>query len=68
MKKLEVVYRDGGRIRVTNKRKNCSNDIFKNYMGELCPYDIESAILYTYPLKDNTPLILIKDGETINNL
>ncbi len=63
-KRLVILYKDGGKIKVTNNA--CTdNRVFREYFGNIPVISIESAILYTYPLKTHVPLVLVENGEQI---
>lgn len=63
-KQLVILYKDGGKIKVTNSA--CTdNRVFREYFGNIPVISIESAILYTYPLKTHEPLVLVENGEQI---
>lgn len=68
MKKLEIKYKSGVKTTIKNTKKRFTNELVKKYLNQYCtPVSIvESAVLYTYPLKDNTPKVLISEGKFIN--
>lgn len=70
MKKLKIEYVSGAKTVISNKRKGLTNKFFQQYMDQFArPIgNVKSAILYTYPLKDNEPLTLIEDGKVVNEL
>lgn len=35
------------------------------YTKQINPERVESAAVYTYPLKDNVPLIIVENGKVI---
>ncbi|MDO4170776.1 MAG: hypothetical protein Q4D45_12900 [Lachnospiraceae bacterium] len=63
-KQLRIEYKDGGKVKITNSRCT-SMSFFIMYLMPINPNSILNAGIYTYPLKNNEPFILIKDGERI---
>ncbi len=56
MEKLFVVYRDGAKLTVSNKRDGIVQGYFdRNVRGNSA---VKSAILQKYPKNDNSPVIL----------
>ncbi|WP_333657012.1 hypothetical protein [Tissierella praeacuta] len=70
MKRLTIKYVNGGKTDISNKRKGLTNKFFQKYMDQYVRpiSNVKSAILYTYPLKNNEPLVLIEDGKVVNEL
>lgn len=63
-KQLRIEYKDGGKVKITDGK--CTNMRF--FIEYLMPINLDSILnagIYTYPLKNNEPFILIKDGERI---
>ena len=56
------------KITLTNTKKRFTNELVRKYLNQYCRpiSNVESAILYTYPLKDNKPMLLINDGEFVD--
>lgn len=64
-KQLVVEYKDGGKVKITNLKCK-DNSMFINYLRGIAVSSIKKAVLYTYPIKDNEPLILVENGVSIN--
>lgn len=63
-KRLVILYKDGGKVKVTNNA--CiDNRVFREFFKNIPVISVESAILYTYPLKTHEPLVLVENGEQI---
>lgn len=67
MKKLEIIYNDKSKTTLKNTKNRFTNRLVRKYLDLYCrpTSKVKSAILYTYPLKDNNPLVLIKDGKEV---
>lgn len=67
MKKLVIKYKSGAKTTLTNTKARFTNRLVKKYLNQYCnPIGmVVSAILYTYPLKNNEPLILIENGKVV---
>ena len=68
MKRLEIKYKDGSSSNITNKSKNATNSVFKSHIELINHKRVKSATIFTYPIKDHKPLIIIADGKIINAL
>jgi len=70
LKRLTIKYMNGGKTDISNKRRGLTNKFFQKYMDQYGRpiSNVKSAILYTYPLKNNEPLVLIEDGKIVNEL
>ena len=70
MKKLKIKYKNGSYCNISNSRKDYPDIRFQKYLDTYARHveDVESAILYYYPIKNNEPLVLIQDGVEINKL
>lgn len=58
---LRIEYLDGGKVKATNMAG--ITQALKGYMKEINLKQIKNCGVYTYPLKNNEPLILIKNNE-----
>lgn len=65
-KQLRIEYKDGGKIKLTNS-KATNTVIFVNYLKQIQVNSILNASIYTYPVKDNKPLILVENGTPRND-
>lgn len=70
MKKLKIEYMSGAKTEISNKRKGITNKFFQRYLDQHARSisNVRKAVLYTYPLKDNEPLVLVENGKVINEL
>lgn len=70
MKKLVIIYNSGAKTTIKNTKKMYTNGLFKRYLKEYCEpaSNVRSAILYTYPLKSNESLVLIENGQIVNEI
>lgn len=60
-KQLRIEYKDGVKVKVTNKNGN--TEVFKRYLQNINLTRVKNCAIYTYPLKSNFPFILIQDSE-----
>lgn len=60
-RQLRIEYKDGSKVKITNG-KETNMSFFAKYFGKLSIGSIQNAAIYTYPLKDNEPFILVEDG------
>lgn len=59
-KQLRIEYKDGVKVKVTNKNGN--TEVLKRYLQNINLTRVYNCAIYTYPLKDNEPLVLVKNG------
>lgn len=60
-KQLRIEYKDGVKVKVTNKNGN--TEVFKRYLQSINLTRVKNCAIYTYPLKSNSPFVLIEDSE-----
>lgn len=60
-KQLRIEYKDGGKVKITNGKATNMN-IFARYFRKLNIGSIKNAAIYTYPIKNNEPFVLVEDG------
>lgn len=60
-KQLRIEYKDGVKVKVTNKNGN--TEVFKRYLQSVNLTRVKNCAIYTYPLKSNSPFFLIQDSE-----
>ncbi len=57
--RIKIVYKDGGQLTLTNGKKDCPIDHYRErFLYD--PSRIESAVLQYYPKKDNEPINLLE--------
>lgn len=59
-KQLRIEYKDGVKVKVTNENGN--TEVFKRYLQNINLTRVKNCAIYTYPLKDNFPFVLVKDS------
>lgn len=59
-KQLRIEYKDGVKVKVTNKNGN--TEVFKRYLQNINLTRVKNCAIYTYPLKSNSPFVLIEDS------
>lgn len=65
-KQLIIEYKDGGKVKLTNAKCH-ENNMFIKYLKQIPISSILNSTLYTYPLKDNSPLVLVENGVSQND-
>lgn len=60
-KQLRIEYKDGVKVKVTNKNGN--TEVFKRYLQSVNLTRVKNCAIYTYPLKSNSPFVLVEDRE-----
>lgn len=60
-KQLRIEYKDGVKVKVTNKNGN--TEVFKRYLQSVNLTRVKNCAIYTYPLKNNSPFVLVEDSE-----
>ena len=60
-KQLRIEYKDGVKVKVTNKNGN--TEVFKRYLQNINLTRVKNCAIYTYPLKSNSPFVLIQGSE-----
>lgn len=60
-KQLRIEYKDGVKVKVTNKNGN--TEVFKRYLQSINLTRVKNCAIYTYPLKSNSPFVLVEDSE-----
>lgn len=60
-RQLRIKYKDGSQLKVIST-KSGDNSVFAPYLSQLSIEKVQEAGLYTYPLKDNEPLIFVERG------
>ncbi|RDY30309.1 hypothetical protein [Lachnotalea glycerini] len=65
-KQLRIEYKDGGEVKLTNS-KATNTSIFVNYLKQIPVTSILNASVYTYPLSENKPLVLVENGVPRND-
>ncbi|WP_133964638.1 hypothetical protein [Eubacterium limosum] len=60
-KQLRIEYKDGVKVKVTNKNGN--TEVFKRYLQSVNLTRVKNCAIYTYPLKSNPPFVLVEDRE-----
>lgn len=66
-RQLRIKYKDGSQLKVTST-KSGDNSVFAPYLSRLSTKNVQEAGLYTYPLKDNEPLIFVEHGVPKNKI
>lgn len=65
-RQLRINYKDGGRTKITNSSYRAEDiEFFRMYTEKIDPVTVENAAIYTYPLKDNVPLVIVDAGEVL---
>lgn len=63
---LKITYKDGSGLKVTNNKSN-TKDFAVNYFKDINIDRVQSAVFFTYPLKNNKPLVLVEEGVPKND-
>lgn len=59
-KQLRIEYKDGVKVKVTNKNGN--TEVFKRYLQNINLTRVKNCAIYTYPLKSNSPPVCSDRG------
>lgn len=69
-KQLVIKYKDGTKVKYTHLKAKAERDtsvireFMRRYENRLS--ELESAVVKTYPLKEHKPLVLVENGNPLN--